>query len=102
MDMQLVKNMDQAATGGLTPDLTILLDVDVETGLERAGAHHSGDRMEKRSREFHEKVRDGYLTIARENPERITVISVNEDIEETYSALKDRIYGFIEGCKGTK
>ena len=102
MDMQLIRDMDRAATGGVRPDLTILLDLDIETGLERAGAHHSGDRMEKRGSGFHEKVREGYLAIARENPDRIIVIPVKDDIEETYVSVKDRIYGFIEGYKGSR
>ena len=66
MDMDLIKKIDDAATGGLCPDLTILLDIDIKTGLERAQTGGSADRMEKRPVRFHEKVRQGYLALAGE------------------------------------
>ncbi|MFC1548396.1 dTMP kinase [Candidatus Omnitrophota bacterium] len=100
MDMDLIENMDRAAVGSLQPDLTILMDVDVGTGLQRAAAAHSKDRMEKRAKEFHEKVREGYLALAEKDPDRIKVIEVKDDIEQTYSLVKEQIDGLIERYKG--
>jgi len=100
MDMDLIKRMDAAATGGLCPDLTILLDLDVATGLKRAASEHPADRMEKRKQEFHEKVRRGYLKIARENPAKFRVVEVKEDIDRTYSEIKGHVDALIEGYKG--
>jgi dTMP kinase len=100
MDMDLIGTLDHAATGGLSPDMTILMDIDVETGLARAGAGRSADRMEKRSGIFHEKVRQGYLDLARQHPDRIKVIRVRDDRDETYALVKEEIYALVERYKG--
>ncbi len=99
MDMDFVERIDEAATGGLQPDLTILMDVDVETGLARAGAEHPADRMEKRNIRFHKKVRQGYLDLAKRSPDRIKVVKVREKIDETYSFVKEEVYALIERYK---
>ncbi|MFH1552801.1 MAG: dTMP kinase [Candidatus Omnitrophota bacterium] len=102
MDIRIVEAVDRMSTGELCPDLTILLDVEVETGLKRAGAEHTPDRMEKRSRDFHQRVRQGYLDIAKKSPDRIKVIRVAEDINETYKLVKERVYALIERYKGSE
>jgi len=101
IDMDLIKKIDEAATGGLCPDLTVLLDVDTGTGLARAGAGGPADRMEKRPVEFHEKVRRGYLELAEMFPERIKVIKTDEDIERTYDLVKEAVYDLITRHQGT-
>jgi dTMP kinase len=62
------------ATDGLTPDLTVLLDLDPEIGLQRAGARASFDRLEAASLAFHRAVRAGFLALAAESPERYLVL----------------------------
>lgn len=69
-----LKEVCKAARGSLVPDLTFLLDINVETGLKRSGR---GDRMEKKSVRFHQKIRKGYLALARQNPKRFVVISTH-------------------------
>jgi dTMP kinase len=96
MDMKKVEEVDRIATGGLKPDLTILMDLDVKTVLERAVAEHKADKMEKRGEEFHEKVRKGYLALAGKDPDRIRVVSVMEDIDETYRLVREIAYDHIE------
>jgi len=71
MDLKLIGSLGKLATGGLKPDLTILLDVETEVGLRRAGAK---DRMEIKSVRFHKKVKEGYLKIARKEPRRVKMI----------------------------
>lgn len=71
------------ATDTLKPDLTLYLDVDPETGLKRASG--TGDRIEKESLQFHHQVRDGFLSLAKENPERIKVIDATQPIEAVFS-----------------
>jgi len=100
MSMELIKNLDAVATDGLVPDLTFLMDIDVDTGLRRAKARGTQDRMEKRSRQFHENVRRGYLAIAEENPGRIRTINTSGDIEDVYRVVKREIYDLIERYKG--
>lgn len=84
LDLAMVKAVNKAATQGLTPDLTILLDIPVEKGLARKRAR-SQDRFERETLTFHQKVREGYLKIAAGEPERWLIIDgtqPKEKIEE--------------------
>lgn len=99
MDMDLIKKVDEVSTQGTRPDLTIILDLEVETGLRRATSESGADRMEERSTEFHKKVREGYLDMAKKDPGRIKVIAVQDAIEETFEIVKKEVYGLIEGYK---
>jgi dTMP kinase len=75
--VEAVRQVNAFATGGLVPDLTLLLDVTPEVGLARAGARgggEAGDRIERRRLEYHRRVREYYLALAREEPERVRVI----------------------------
>jgi len=102
MDMNQIEAIDKIATGGLSPGLTILMDLDVKTGLERAIAEHGADKMEKRGDEFHKRVREGYLDLAKKNPDKIRVIKVNEHMEETYKLVRKEAYGLIEKHTSTE
>jgi dTMP kinase len=102
MDMDQVEVIDSLATGDLSPDLTLLLDIDVKTGLERALAGRPPDKMEKRPGEFHEKVRQGYLTLAERGAGKIKVIEVREDENETFKLLREEVYGLIERYTGAE
>ena len=72
LDRSLIQRMNDEATGGLQPDLTFLLDVPPEVGLARAGAQL--DVTGRESLEFHERVRRGFLSLAKEEPKRFIVI----------------------------
>ncbi|PIR17218.1 MAG: dTMP kinase [Deltaproteobacteria bacterium CG11_big_fil_rev_8_21_14_0_20_49_13] len=71
---KFIKGLDSLATGGLKPDLTILLDIDPNEGLKRARSRRSLDRFEREEVSFHERVRKGYLQISREEPLRVKVV----------------------------
>ena len=82
------------ATGGLSPDLTILLDLPVEAGLKRATSAGSPDRIEAESVEFHQRVRQGFLDLAERNPVRIRTLDATgtpEDIAIHVSGLVDPV-----------
>lgn len=81
LDMNHLKQMNEIATGGLEPDLTILLDMEAAKGLSRKH-HDQRDRLENESLSFHNKVREAYLDIARRSPERIQVIDANGSMED--------------------
>ncbi|HUX01847.1 MAG: dTMP kinase [Phycisphaerae bacterium] len=71
----LIWEMGRVATGGIEPDLTIVLDVDVEAGMARL--RRERDRIESKDREYHEKVRQGFLAMARDRPDRFVVVDAS-------------------------
>jgi dTMP kinase len=80
--------LNDFATGGLTPDLTILLDVDVETGLKRQG---DWNRMEGRGLDYHRRVRERYLALAREDPRRIVVVDARQPCDQVAREICARV-----------
>ena len=99
MCMDMIKELDALATDGVGPDLTIVLDVAVSIGMARAKARGAVDRMEKRELEFHENVRRGYLALAAEEPEKIRVMSSDNDIDIVYNGVMKEVYDLIERHK---
>lgn len=81
----------QWATGGLTPDLTVLLDLDPMVGLARAGARSRLDRLEGASREFHESVRAGFLALAAAEPMRYVVLDADSAAESLAADVRAAI-----------
>ena len=79
------------ATAGLVPDLTVVLDLDPTSGLRRAGARSSLDRLEAASLAFHEAVRAGYLALAAEAPERYVVIDAAASEDAVATAIQDAL-----------
>jgi dTMP kinase len=71
----LIWEMGRVATGGIEPDLTILLDLEIEAGFSRIA--RARDRMESKDRAYHEKVRQGFLRMARERPDRFVVVDAS-------------------------
>ena len=88
-DPDRLRRANDLATGGLQPDLTLLCDLPVSVGLERAGLRNrregtvlSEGRFDSESLNFHERVRQGYLTIAAEEPDRIAIIDASQQPED--------------------
>lgn len=79
IDVSRINMLNDIATGGRKPDLTIVFDVDVETSLSRVGKEK--DRMENAGMDFFNRVRNGYLQIAKQEPERVKVIDATQSIE---------------------
>lgn len=88
-DINQINYLNSIATRGLKPDLTLLFDVSTETAQSRVGKEK--DRMESAGDEFHERVRNGYLKIAKQEPERIRVIDANLSIDEVFEQVKKYI-----------
>ncbi len=92
--------LDRIACRGLSPDLTLLIDVDVDTGLARMRARNANGtagetRLDDEPREFHRKVRDAYLVIARENPGRIRVIDGRGAPEEVAARVWENMQDHV-------
>lgn len=91
--------LDRIATGALTPDLTLLLDIDVRTGLKRA-TKKGADRMESKGVAYHSRVRRGYLKLAKADPARIKVIKVSgNDIGKVQSLIRREVELVIQRHK---
>jgi len=84
-----IAQLNSWATGGRTPDLTILLDMPPEAGLGRRA--RSADRLEAEPPEFHRRVRAGFLALARAEPSRYLVVDATRPVEEVSREIKDRI-----------
>ena len=93
VDINQIKTLNKLATSGLVPDLTFVFDIDTETAQKRVGMIK--DRMESAGIEFHNKVRKGYLEIAKDEPERIKVINSNDSIENIFVQVRDYISKLI-------
>jgi dTMP kinase len=85
------------ATQGLTPDLTLYLDLDVRVGLERkrTGSGDAWNRIEEEALAFHERVRHGYLSMAATDP-RWMVIDATQDLATVHAAIWGRISSLLE------
>ncbi len=89
LDMDMIEKLICVATDCLEPDLTIVLDMEVEEGLLRAERFKNyRDRLEGEDLDFHNKVRNGYLEIAKNNPNRVKVVSAKGSIEDVHLRIR--------------
>lgn len=91
LDFTLIMSLDAIATGSIKPNLTLLLDVDVEVGLMRNKGINKIDRLELEDIEFHRKVRAGYHKIAESEPQRIKIVDSSLPIERVIQHTGDII-----------
>ena len=89
LDLEQIYNLNKIATSGLKPNLTIVLDVDVETSQARVGAEK--DRMESAGVEFFERVRNGFLEIAKQEPERVKVVDSTQSIADIHKQILELV-----------
>jgi dTMP kinase len=88
VDRATLETLGRLATDGLRPDLTLVLDLPVPIGLARAARRQGGeDRFERMGGEFHERLRAGFLEIARGDPARCAVIDAAGDPDATHAAI---------------
>jgi len=103
MALDLIERLNQTVTKGLKPDLTISLDCRVEVGVERAkGRMKAGDLLGKEGRfegergDFHQKVRDAYLTMAKTEPRRIKVVDGSRDVHVVELEIRQLVNPFLK------
>jgi len=94
--VQAVGHLNDFATGGLKPDVTFLLDIPVEEGFRRIEERNAAnktvkDRLESEAIEFHEKLRHGFLEMARNEPDRFLVIDARGTIDETAALIEGKM-----------
>lgn len=93
--LDTLEKLNDVALGGFSPDLTLILDLPVETGLQRsfaqkeksAGREATEDRFEKLDRSFHEKLRQGFLDIAKNHPQRCRVIDATRSADAMFEDI---------------
>ncbi len=85
LDLKRINYLNDIATSGMKPDLTIVFDIDAETSMQRVGKEK--DRMESAGIDFFNKVRQGYLEIAASEPNRVKVISSSDTIENIHKKV---------------
>jgi dTMP kinase len=95
-DLKLLGDLNRLASDALKPDLTIVLDLAVETGLERTRARamhgsRGADRFEGERAEFHRKVREGFLAVARAEPDRVVVINADRPRDAVTADIRRRV-----------
>lgn len=100
-DVEEVLRINAFAINGAVPDLTIVLDVEVEQGLKRLAQRHREngsdyDRLEREDLAFHERVRQGYLELARRFPDRIRVVDASPEISE----VTERVWRLVADVCG--
>ncbi len=101
LDMKLIVTLNEKASPGIRPDITFLIDCAVEVGLERALKRNKiqfqegQDRFEREKKDFHEAVREGYLTMAMEDPERFVVVDGTLKEDELEEIIFKHVEPFI-------
>jgi dTMP kinase len=92
LERETIRRIDSAVLDDFAPDLTLVLDLDVTTGLKRALARSGAEtRFEKFGPAFHEKLREAFLEIARRNPERCRVIDASGTEDQVADAIFDAV-----------
>jgi dTMP kinase len=90
-DLEQVRALVGYATGGLVPDLSILLDVDVEVGIGRKSKSQEWNRLDAYTLEFHQRVRRGYLKMVKNEPKRWVVVDAGKGWDEVQLELRNVI-----------
>ncbi|MDD2703475.1 MAG: dTMP kinase [Candidatus Omnitrophica bacterium] len=99
MDLKLIRYMGNLATQGIQPDLTVFLDVPVKDGLKHRHLHE--DRIEKRPLSYHERVRRGYLRIAKSEPSRFKIVRLEEEKSATQKKIRELVTKLLTAqCTG--
>lgn len=95
LDIDFIKGLTDFIAKGIRPDLTILLDVETKEGLKRSLGSHRKDRMEARGVGYHRKVREGYLELAKDEPDRIKVISTKSSVDKAQRLIREEVEKFL-------
>ena len=96
LDLETLRAMLESATGGLKPDLTILLDIDVLTGLKRKKVKEEWNRLDAFELSFHERVREGYHILAGQEPERWKIVDATQNPEQVQNEIRALVLAALQ------
>ena len=91
LDLKTIEVINNIASGGLRPDLIVLLDLEVKEGLRRKGATAMNDRFEREEISFHQRVRQGYLEMANADPEQWLVVDATQSRKKIGEVVWERV-----------
>lgn len=97
--MDRIAVLEQWVQGSLRPDLTLFLDLAVADGMKRAGQRSAPDRFESQKMEFFDRVRDAYLSLAKQHPQRYRVIDASVPLDQVQAQLRTHLKAYLNGRK---
>jgi dTMP kinase len=95
LDRTMVEDLNRQATRGRKPDLTLILDLEPAEGLARVGNRGKPDRLERENLAFHQRVREGFLAIARAEPGRAAVLDARKPADAIHQDILDRVKSLL-------
>ena len=96
IDLEIIHQLNHIATGGLIPDITFMLDLPPEMGLQRQQQNETDrDRLDKEPLEFHRRVREGYLAVAKAEPHRVKLIDATQSPDAVHSEILTEYQKFL-------
>ena len=97
LDLERIHHLNRIATDGMTPDVTFVLDLPVEIGLQRVQKSRGGlDRLEREKIEFHQRLRAGYRRLAQQEPQRLKIIDAQVSPEQVYAQIQAVIQPLLQ------
>jgi dTMP kinase len=106
LDLKLIEELNTIATGGLEPDLTILLDLDpalaasrLQSRISSPSGNENADRFDREARDFHSRVREGYLKICQTRPQRIRLIDSSGQPEMVQERIRAQVQPLVDKLK---
>lgn len=96
LDLELIKTVVNYATDQLVPDLTLLLDVEVELGLQRRAGGGQWNRLDAYNQAFYQRVRQGFLHLAASEPERWVIVDASQPLDHVQAQLQDIVLERLE------
>jgi dTMP kinase len=97
LDVDRIRELNAVATDGVVPDITVVLDLDAEAGLERVARRSEGgtDRLEREELEFHKRVHEGYRHVAASEPDRVKTVEAGSEIEVVQEKIRSIMDEFL-------
>lgn len=96
MDIGFIRELGSFTTGGIEPDLTLLLDVPLKRALD--GIKHAKDRIEQRAFAYHKRVKKGYMSLAEKEPRRIKIVTLEDDKMRTQDKIRALALPLVRPC----
>ena len=97
LDLERINHLNRIATDGVTPDVTFVLDLPVEIGLQRVqNSRGELDRLEREKIEFHRRLREGYQILAKQEPQRLKIIDSQVNSEQVYAQIQAIIQPLLQ------